>query len=145
MADSENEIVQEWIELIPNPDRIFMRVPVQWLPARKVQPGVFRETEGAVSVDWERYSSAQETRDRARNPSQNGVIALVTGDVRGIEGLSVEHEPIRSNRAHSGIHGLTQPGSLPAEESKTKRRLLLFGLVTGWEIDPFEKHTAESG
>jgi hypothetical protein len=140
MADSENEIVQEWIELIPNPDRVFMRVPVQWLrhPAHQLHEGVFRETEGAMSVDWERYSSARETRDRARNPSQNGVIALVAGDVRGIEGLSVEHEPIRSNRAHSGIHGLTQPGSLPAEESKTKRRVLLLGLVIGWEIDPFE-------
>jgi hypothetical protein len=142
MADSENEIVQEWIELILNPDRVFMRVPVQWLrlPAHQLHEGVFRETEGAMSVDWERYSSAQETRDRARNPRQNGVIALVTGDVRGIEGLSVEHEPIRSNRAHSGIHGMTHPGSLPAEESKTKRRALLLGLVTGWEIDPFETH-----
>jgi hypothetical protein len=140
MADSENEIVQEWIEQIPDPDRIFMRVPTQWLPARQLHPGVFRETEGAISVDWERYSSAQQTRDRARNPSQNGVIALVTGHVRGIEALSVEHEPIRSNRAHSGIHGLTQPGSLPAEESKTKRRTLLLGQVTGWEIDPFETY-----
>jgi len=91
-----------------------------------------------MSVDWEKYSSAQETRERAPNPSQNGVIALVTGDVRGIEGLSVEHEPIRSNRAHTGIHGLARAGSLPAEESKTKRRVLLLGLVTGWEIDPFE-------
>jgi hypothetical protein len=114
-----------------------MRVPVQWLPARQIHPGVFRETEGGMSVDWEKYSTAQETRDRARNPDQNGVIALVAVDVRGIEALSVEHEPIRSNRAHSGIHGLTRPGSLPAEESKTKRRVLLLSLVTGWEIDPF--------
>ena len=146
MADSEDEIVQEWVERIPDPDRIFMRVPLQWLrpPARQLHPGVFKETEGAMSVDWERYSTAQETRDRARNPTQNGVIALVTGNVRGIEGLSVEHEPIRSNRAHTGIHGLTQPGSLPAEESKTKRRTLLFDLVTGWEIDPFET-SAENG
>lgn len=143
MADSEDEIVQEWIEHIPDPDQIFMRVHVQWLrpPAHVLHAGVFRETEGAISADWEKYSTAQETRYRARNPSQNGVIALVTGNVRGIDGLSVEHEPVRSNRAHSGIHGLTQPGSLPAEESKTKRRALLLGLVTGWEIDPFGTHS----
>jgi hypothetical protein len=144
MADPENEIVQEWIEHIPDPDRMFMRVHAQWLrpPARALHAGVFREIEGAISTDWEKYSSAQETRSRAKkNPSQNGVIALVAGDVRGIEGLSVEHEPIRSNRAHSGIHGLGQPGSLPAEESKTKRRVLLLGLVSGWEIDPFETHS----
>jgi hypothetical protein len=140
MADSENEIVQEWIEHIPDPDRMFMRVHVQWLqpPARALHAGVFREIEGAISTDWEKYSSTHETQGRARNPNQNGVIALVTRDVRGIEGLSVEHEPIRPNRAHSGIHGLEQPGSLPAEESKTKRRVLLLGLVSGWEIDPFE-------
>ena len=85
MADSENEIVQEWVELIPNPDRVFMRVPVQWLrsPAHQLHEGVFRETEGAMSVDWENYSTSKETRDRARNPRQNGVIALVAGDVRG--------------------------------------------------------------
>lgn len=137
MADSENEIVQEWIEPIPDPDRVFMRVPVGWLPGSQFHPGIFREIEGAISVDWEKYSTADETRGRARNPSQNGVIALVVGAVRLIESLSVEHEPILSNRAHSGIHGLTQPGALPAEESKTKRRKLLFDLVTGWVIDPF--------
>jgi hypothetical protein len=139
MADSENEIVQEWVEDIPNPDRLFMRVPVQWLPARALHPGVFREIEGAISTDWEKYSTAQAARERARNPVQNGVIAIVAGDVRDIEGLTVEHEPISKNRAHCGIHGLTESGLLPAEESKTKRRALLLGLVTGWEIDPFEQ------
>jgi hypothetical protein len=146
MADSEDEIIQEWVEQIPDPDRTFMRVHVQWLrpPTRALHAGVFREIEGAISTDWEKYSTAKETRDRGRNPGQNGVIALVTGNVRGIEGLSVKHEPLPSNRAHSGIHGLTQPGSLPAEESKTKRRALLLGLVTGWEIDPFGP-SAEGG
>jgi hypothetical protein len=115
-----------------------MRVHVKSLTERQLHPGIFRERQGAMSVDWERYSSAEDTRGRALSPDENGVIALVTGDVRRIEGLSVEHEPLRSNRAHSGIHGLTLPGSLPAEESKTKRRALLLGLVDGWQIDPFE-------
>ncbi len=146
MADPEDEVVQEWIEHIPDPDRIFMRMHEGGLTVtRQFHPGIFREHDGAMSVDWEKYSSAKETRSRAKkNPGQNGVIALVAGDVRGIEGLSVEHEPIRSNRAHSGIHGITQPGSLPAEEIKTKRRALLLGLVTGWEIDPFEAHLGGS-
>jgi hypothetical protein len=139
MVDPEHGIVQEWTEHIPEPDRLFMRVHVKLLPTRQLHAGIFRERLGAMSVDWERYSSAEDTRGRAPNPDENGVIALITGDVRRIEGLSVEHEPLRSNRAHSGIHGLTLPGSLPAEESKTKRRSLLLDLVNGWEIDPFEK------
>src|SRR5579864_525058 len=115
MADPDSEIVQDWVEQIPDPHRLFMRVPVGWLsqPERQLHPGIFREIQGAISVDWEKFSTPQQTRNRARNPSQNGVISLVTGKVRAIEGLSVEHEPLRSNRSHSGIHGLTIPGSLP--------------------------------
>jgi hypothetical protein len=138
MVDPEHEIVQEWIEHIPGPERLFMRVHVDLVRTRQLHPGIFREHDGAISVDWEKYSRAEDTRGRGQSlPNENGVIALVTGDVRRIEGLSVEHEPLRSNRAHSGIHGLRRPGSLPAEESKTKRRYLLLGLVKGWEIDPF--------
>jgi hypothetical protein len=140
MADPDNDIVPEWIENIPDPDRLFMRVANGWLPSRILHPGIFRETGGAVSVDWEKYSTAEQTRYRARNPSQFGVIALVAGKVRKIEGLSVQHEPIKSNRAHSGIHGLTISQTLPPEESKTKKRSDLFATIEqgGWEIDPFQ-------
>ena len=138
MADSEDEIVREWVESIPDPDRLFMRVPLQWLPSGQLHPNVFREIEGAISADWERYSIPRETRLRARNPSQSGIIELIAGEVRSIESLEVEHEPLLSNRAHSGIHGLSKAGSLPGEESKTKRRLLLFNLLRGWSIHPSE-------
>jgi hypothetical protein len=137
MVNPRDEIVSEWIEYIPDPDSLFMRVPVGWLPNGQLHPGIFREDEGAVSVDWSRYSNAEETRGRARRPNDNGVVTVIAGEVRSIQGLSVEHEPIRSNRSHSGIHGLARAGVLPAEESKTMRRSMLFELVNGWEIDPF--------
>ena len=140
MADSDNNIVPDWIEYIPDPDPLFMRVAKGWLPSRALHPGIFREIAGAISVDWEKYSTAQQTRDRAPNPSQFGVIGLVTGRVRKIEGLSVQHEPTKKNRDHSGIHGLTISQSLPPEESKTKRRSDLFATIEqdGWKIDPFQ-------
>jgi len=139
MADPDDEIVLEWVEQIPDPDRLFMRVPVGWLPAGILHPGVFREIEGAISVDWEKYTTAQQTRDRARNPSKTGVVALVAGEVRAVDGLSVQHEPIRPNRSHSGIHGLSSSQALPPEESKTRRRSELFALIgeEGWEISPY--------
>jgi hypothetical protein len=115
-----------------------MRVPVGWLSSdRQLHPGVFRENEGAISLDWSKYATANQTRYRAFRPENNGIIALVAGQVRSISGLSVDHEPLKLNRAHSGIHGLTRSGALPAEESKTMRRSMLFDLVDGWEIDPF--------
>jgi len=139
MADSEQEIVTEWIEQIPDHDRLFLRVHITWVPDRKIVPGIFREHGGAMSVDWEKYSTAEETRLRGRDPEKNGVVSLVAGAVRAIEQMTVEHEPIRSNRAHSGIHGLNSRGQLSAQVMKTMRRAKLFHLVKDWEIQPSEE------
>lgn len=136
MADPEEGIVPAWIEEIAGQDRLFLRVHISLVPNHNLHPGIFREHGNAISVDWEKYSTAEETRLRGRLPDQNGIVALNTGNVRAIEGLEVKHEPIRMNRAHSGIHGLSVPGRLPAAESKTFRRFKLFELVAGWEIQP---------
>ena len=68
------------------------------------------DTDG-MSTDWEKYSTPQQTRQRARKPEDNIVISLVAGDVRAIEGQRIEHEPIEpavedpGNRAHTEIFG----------------------------------------
>ena len=136
MADPDQEIISSWIESIPDSARLFMRIHVMLVPNRQLHPGIFREQRGAMSVDWEKYSTAEQTRLRAREPNKNGIIALVAGAVRAIDQMTVKHEPIRANRAHTGIHGLSLPASLPGPESKTMRRLKLFRLVQNWEISP---------
>jgi hypothetical protein len=87
-----------------------------------------------MSVDWEKYSTAEECWQRARKPAENGVLGLVAGGVRAIEGLTVEHSPDRenNNRAHSNVWGL------PDEESEVRlrQREELFELFRGWEIEP---------
>lgn len=51
-------------EDIPNEDSLFYRVPAAWLRADlKVSPGIFRENKGSISADWEKYSTAAETRE----------------------------------------------------------------------------------
>jgi hypothetical protein len=70
MADSEESIVTNWIEEIPNQDRLLLRVHVSLVPNRKLHPGVFREHGNAISVDWEKYSTPEETRQRGRVPDQ---------------------------------------------------------------------------
>ncbi len=124
MADSVNDVVPEWIEYIPDPDHLFMRVAKGWLPSGALHPGIFREIAGAISVDWEKYSTAQQTRDRAPKPSQFGVVELVTGKVRKIEGLSVQHEPTGENRAHSGIHGLKFPSRFRLKKARRRSALI---------------------
>jgi hypothetical protein len=118
-------------EEIPDEDRLYYRVHRSQLRGERIHANVFRERDGAMSVDWEAYSTPHETRARGRQSADTyGVLAFVTGSIRGIRvpPLSVVHEPLASNRAHAGVHGINA--------SKTMARLKLFKLVPGWEISP---------
>lgn len=121
------------VEDIPDPDRLFYRVHRNSLGTNgEIVPGVFREREGSISTDWEKYSTADEARQRARVPAANGIVSLFAGEVRRLD-LLVRHEPdeARHNRAHAGIHGLeTDP------ERKVELRFRLLDLVSGWVIPP---------
>src|SRR5438552_4190603 len=104
-------------EDIPDTASMFMRVHKTFIAGDDVGPHAFRDHGRGLSVDWNKYSTALQTRDRARNPAHNGVITMVAGAVRAIEALVVEHEPIqensfdekgapvKANRAHSEVIG----------------------------------------
>jgi hypothetical protein len=96
-------------ESIPDQDRPFMRVHVKtWVRDGEVRPGAFQNRpEGApgMSTDWERYSSAEETRQRARKPLEQGVIAFRAGAARALPGQVVQHTPQDDNRAHTDVFG----------------------------------------
>ena len=81
-----------------------------------------------MSTNWEKYSTAEQTRGQP--PQSNGVVALVSGDVRTIPGLSVEHTPSAENRAHTDVLGLED------EETKTERRDQLFEVCSTWLLTP---------
>ncbi len=99
-----------------------------------LQPGVFRVREGdGISVDWEKYSTAEETRQRSKGLEDNAAIRLPVGDVRKTKPLRVEHSPDveRNNRAHGDILGL--PSDKP---DLTETRLVLLELaVTAIGLD----------
>lgn len=69
------------------------------------------ELTGAMSTDWSRYATPEETRARARKPSLNAVGRLHVGAVRQIPMQAVVHSPIRNhptlpdNRAHADVTG----------------------------------------
>lgn len=136
MAD--RGLTSDWeVEDIPNPARLYLRVHINNLRDKQLHPGVVREQgEDGMSVDWDKYSTPQEARLRAKKPEKVGIVTLIAGAVRGIEGVDVIHDPIRDppepNRAHSlvvGMHG-----------RETMVRGLLFEQVDhNWTINPFEQ------
>jgi len=86
-----------------------MRAHRQFLagPSR-VMPIAFRNHPpdgGVMSTDWEKYSTAEECRGRAKIPADNALIRMNTGLVRQVPGQTVVHEPLPENRAHTGVHG----------------------------------------
>ncbi len=110
-------------EDIPSADSVFMRAHETYFRDGDLQPGVFTSKEGpGMSVDWDRYSSEEQTRQRARKPEKNAVIRLSVGGIRKIDPLDVVHRPEPDNRAHSEV-------DLPTDETLTEIRLKLNRLV----------------
>lgn len=97
------------IEAIPDTDLVFMRAHRQFFRSGELKPGVFRAQEGGMSVNWDKYASAEETKRQARiNPDNNAVLAMSVAGIRGIGTLLVEHTPEPENRAHSDVNGLPE-------------------------------------
>ena len=59
-----------------------------------------------MSVDWEKYRTAKETRSHGPQETQKyAVIKFTAGEVRTIKDQTVVHEPLAANRAHSEVFG----------------------------------------
>jgi hypothetical protein len=79
-----------------------------------------------MSVNWDKYASAAQTRQQAsKNPEDNAVISLPVGGIRQVEGLTVLHTPERDNRAHTDVFGIPTQ-----REQQVEKRMLLGRLVT---------------
>ena len=102
-------------EAIPSEAVLYKRLHRQDIDEKgSPKPGAFRNTpakEDGMSTDWNKYSTPHETRQRAKSPEANIVIAIVAGEVRAIEGQRVEHTPVNpteeqpGNRAHTDVFG----------------------------------------
>lgn len=106
----------DWlVEAIPDDAVYHMRVHRQYLhPDGSVRGGCFRnrpDDTGGMTTDWNRYATPHETRERARTPADNAVIALDVGRVHTIPDQVVIHSPVAGhsdvddNRAHTDVRG----------------------------------------
>ena len=142
-------------EEIPNNDLLYMRVHRNMVEHDLPVIGVFRnrpdpaqsELPPGMSTDWNRYSTPQQTRERARSsrPEDNGVISLNVGHVRGIYGQQVDHTPRYrvlenpedpNNRAHTDVSGRKSPKETndPQERVRLLRIRVEFQEISRWEI-----------
>ncbi len=120
------------IENIPNDNLLYYRVHHRDVDREgNLSPGAFRERDGGMSTDWNKYSTPEEAQQRARNPLDNGIVRFLVGDIRAIE-LMVKHDPLYKpdqhifNRAHTNVIGIDGV-------RKVEMRLKLLDLYF-WEI-----------
>jgi hypothetical protein len=102
-------------ENIPDEADTYMRAHRDHFRHKILQPGVFRKRDGAMSVDWDKYSTPEQTRQRSRDPLANAVIRLPAIGIRDIKGLDVVHTPDHTpgfeNRAHCDVSGIPDGGA----------------------------------
>ena len=115
-------------ENIPDFANLYMRVHRALVKRDgSIARSAFKDHNGGMSTDWDRYSTPEETRARGNKPPQD--YAVVSMNVEGVRyiapELEVNHTPDleRNNRAHTDVIG----------EKDTEARTKLKRLST-WQI-----------
>lgn len=85
---------------------VFRRVPDNRGKDGKPKPGAFSIQGAGMSVDWGKYSTPEQARQRVSHPERYGVVSLNVGEVRSLM-LEAVHAPSRKskNRAHTNVKG----------------------------------------
>ena len=119
----------DWpIKEIPDADSVFRRAHRNDFRDGELEPGVFRAQGAGMSVNWDKYASAEVTRQQAgKHPDHNAVMSMPVMGIRRIDDLRVEHTPDMDtrNRAHSDVFGLPKKG-----EQLDEARVLLLRIHT---------------
>lgn len=115
------------IEDIPDENFLYHRVhKAHYRDGILIPSMVFKNIDGAMSNDWSKYSTPEETRNRAKkNPENNGVLSMKVRDIRNIPNQNVLHAPLPENRSHTHIMG-----------EKKEKQLIYFDRIWSWEIEP---------
>jgi len=125
-------------EEIPDTGLLYMRVLVKWLDDEGLpEPRTFTNHEdkfgvNAMSTDWDRYCSPEETcrRSRRQSPAAYAIAQLRVGVVRDIPEQMVQHAPVwndpedpsdPNNQAHTNVIGPKRSAeTIRSEEIRAK-------------------------
>lgn len=125
--------MEAWIsELIPDDDDLYYRIHKTFIKSTKIFKSGFRSRNGSMSTDWSRYSSPEESRERAKKPKENFIVKLNAGALREIP-MDVEHSPSIKfdNRSHTDVYGLE--GLDPDDRNELRTKLKT---ISDWVIPP---------
>lgn len=106
-------------EEVPDPDWLYLRVHQRNLIAGNIARPAFDPHGKGMSVDWSKYSTPEQTRDRVRtvldkkgvpkDPANFRVARMRAGDVRDLSKVSPQqqvcHTPREHNLAHCDVVG----------------------------------------
>lgn len=99
------------VETIPDNHFVFRRIPDKLFKEGQISPGAFLNRGDGMSVDWQKYSTPEETRNRVSiqelDPLEFGVVKIEAVEIREIKNQILNHAPSKSNRAHSTVFGPT--------------------------------------
>lgn len=126
------------IEQIPNEDKLYYRIHQVNIDTsetddkKKIKPGAFdpqpKPHGTEMSVDWSKYSTPNESRNRARIPAKNGIVSFDVYKVRQSPvSLNVAHKPTK-NQAHSIIFHVLPKANNPEIRINLRR-------ICEWEIE----------
>jgi len=96
------------VESIPDEDDLFYRIHEVNCRNGNIIPSAFYDIGSAMSLDRCKYSTPEDSKNRAKIPEKNGIVALKTKMVRAIL-LNVEHDPTNTNQSHSLVVGKKDP------------------------------------
>ena len=100
------------IEEIPDKDHVFYRIHIENIRDNTIIPGAFRQRDDGMSVDWDKYGSPERLKNVAIEPEKNGIVKFSVKKIRENNLLSVDHDPLPDNRAHSLVKGIPNSGTL---------------------------------
>ena len=120
MADGE-ELINWVVEVIPDTQRLYMRVHKMFVYQGDFVVGVFRDQGEGMSTEWEKYSSPEDARSRAKVPRENGVIEMIAGSVSETPGLRVQHAPDLERRVRGHTEVIGDKKTDPEVRGKLKR------------------------
>ncbi len=92
-------------EVIPDKCSLYYRVHATYFRDNVLIPGVFRELGDGMSTDWDKYSTPEQSKARAKKPENNGIVSLSVEKLR-ILNFNVIHAPTYGNRAHTNVKGV---------------------------------------
>ena len=119
------------VETIPDNHFVYRRIPDKLFKEGHISPSAFNNQGDGMSVDWQKYSTPEKTRNivsnQKKDPLEFGVAKIKAVKIREIEEQTLNHAPSKRNRAHSTVFG--------AKNVKIRRRFQQCAIMV---IKPFE-------